>query len=151
MDIQFKGGWIVSLNNGETILEGEPVKGERTPWQQLIERTKSETFKDKNGVETPLKITGMRLQRHGITFTAMPHKMCNGYMAAYEVKKSFFGSISRDITIPGSGEQIYQGIGSVVDELVFLIWVPIAGAFDSPHVYQEVRPLHSCKIHTTLR
>jgi len=148
--MNMNGGWIASLNNGETAFEREVELGAKTSWQQLIDRLKTEKFPDKDGKINSLKIVALRLQRWGITFNAMPHKSCDGYMAVHEVKEEFFASMG---TAVGRSEKKYQGIGSVVEGQVYITWVQLEDPrlTGSLHVYQEVRNIDTCKIHTTLR
>lgn len=144
--INFQGGWIASLNNGETVYETPPVKGEMTSWQKLLERLRTEKFPDKNEKVVSLKMTGLRLQRGNLTITAMPQKMCDGYMTAYEVRKKFFASMGNR----SEGESISQAVGSIVGDTVFLTWLEINNSDGNVRIYQDERPLDSCKVHTTL-
>lgn len=121
-------GWIVSLSNGETILETAPIPGEITPWQKVLE------FLRENKDE---KMTGLRLAANGLLFHALPDKHCEGYFQARESVQFYYQRIKR----------LMQGIGSVVGDQVYITWVSIDG---NPYVYQEIRDLKSCQIHTTL-
>lgn len=119
-------GWIASLSDGTQAIEGPPVPGERTPWQQLITYTK----------ENDISITRLVLQRGDTTVIALPPKQCDGYFQASEVHKIMF----RDLDITR------QGIGSVVGDQVYITWID-----GQNHVFQDVRPLKDSIPHTTLR
>lgn len=119
-------GWIANLSDGSTVWETSPVPNEKTAWQKLIDRLHSEN----------LKITALRLQRGGTTIHAMPPKACEGYFQAYEVRKKLFREEISKV----------QGIGSLVNGLVFISWMDEGG-----NVWQEIRPLEGSKIHTTVR
>lgn len=141
MNMQFGGGWIASLSNGETVYETQPEEGKPTPWQGLIERTRNETHTTKNSeVEVPLTITMMRLQYGPLMVQAMPHQMCDGYFQAREALHVVYRNI--DVN--------KHGIGSVVGDNVFITWIEMTptGQF---YVKSEVRPLESCKVHTTVK
>lgn len=122
-------GWIANLSDGETYFEGTPQPGERTPWQQFL------TNIEKDGH----KITGLRLQRGGVNLHALPHKQTLGYYQAYELHKA----------LSTQADRRYQGIGSVIKLEginVVICWVD-----DQGNVWQDVRPLDSEIIHTTMR
>lgn len=127
-------GWIASLSSGETVRE-YPWRDLRTggmidtpppmsPWQALIERCKSDN----------LRITQLRLQRGGVTAVALYG--ADGYMAAYEDRSSALKhKVSR-----------VQGIGSVIRDYVFIIWMNDQGS-----VWQDVRKLSDVFVHTDMR
>jgi len=119
-------GWIATLSDGTTASEAPPVPGEMSSWQSLIQYTK-----DNN-----ISITRLVLQRGATRAVAMPPKECDGYFQAYEVKKILWRNINAKL----------QGIGSVVGDQVYITWID-----DTNTVTQDIRPLDSCKIHTTLR
>lgn len=119
--------WIANLSNGQTATEGEAQPGERLPWQQLLDFC----------ITNQIRITGLRLQVNGRMAAALPPKACDGYFFAHEVH------------MRGSNmEQQFhmQGIGSVIEDRVYIIWID-----DQGNVYTDVRELESCLIHTTLR
>jgi hypothetical protein len=119
-------GWIASLSNGETIWETPPEPGKKTAWQSLLDRLTKEN----------LKMTGLRVQRGGITLHALSPKMCDGYYHAYEI---------REIMWRG-GTETRQACGSVIGDMVLIFWID-----DGGNVWQDVRPLNSEKLHSTLR
>jgi len=116
-------GWIANLDSGETIFETPWEKGKSTPWRQLLERLKKEN----------LKITRMRLQMGGRTFHSTPR--AEGYFQAREVHQAMFSG----------REKLYYGIGSILGNKVYIVWVNEQG--DS---WQDIRPVEMVKIHTTL-
>lgn len=116
-------GWIASLNTGETVHE-EWIEGQESPWQALIKRVKS----------GEVRITQLRLQRGGVTLVALPN--VEGYVQASEVK--FSGNMKVQYT--------YQGIGSVIGDIVVLNWVN-----DYGQVWQDIRPLNSMLVHSTVQ
>jgi hypothetical protein len=119
-------GWIANLSNGLTAFEGEARPGETSAWQQLLAHIKKEG----------LKITGMRLQKAGLTLHALPNKACDGYYQAYEVRMNLIGEV----------RELRQGIGSVVSNKVIITW-----ADDSGNVWQEIRDLDDGeRVHSTL-
>lgn len=119
-------GWIASLSNGQTIFEGKALPGQPTAWQQFL------TYLNNNAIS----MTGLRLQKGGITIHALSHKQCDGYYHAHEVTRIVY----RDKVIHK------QGIGSVIGEMIYITWVD-----DNGNVWQDVRDLTGEKIHTTLR
>lgn len=130
-------GWIASLSDGNTAFEFEPKPGDRTSWQQLLQHCK----------ENDLKITMMRVQRNGVTQMTIPHKMCDGYFQAYEVRKKFFRGTGSN----PEPEKHYQGVGSVVGEQIFITWIALEPGEDGNiYTYQEIRDLSGSLIHTTL-
>src|SRR3990172_10021933 len=116
-------GWVASLSNGETVYEQSPIAEEPSSWQKLLQKLKSEN----------LKITQMRLQHGKNTVIAFPK--ADGYMQAYEIRKALFSGKSAQ----------YQGIGSVVGDLVFITWMNSTG-----ESWQDVRKLSEVDVHTTL-
>jgi hypothetical protein len=74
---------------------------------------------------------------------AMPHKACDGYFQAFEVRKQLF-----DTEAP---EELFRGIGSVVYDRVYITWVKmVQDPSGMVYSYQDVRSLESSRIHTTL-
>lgn len=122
-------GWMAALSNGETVKE-QPVAtpGDRTSWQKLLDRLTAEN----------LKIVGLCIRYLNTTVNALPPKACQGYYQARDQAITFFHG-----TQSGS---IRQGVGSVVGDKVYIIWLDDTGS-----VWADVRPLASEKIHTTLR
>jgi hypothetical protein len=121
-------GWIAVLSNGEAVKEEPPIPGEKTSWQKLIDRL----------YEEDLKMVGLQLRQLNVSVNALPPKACRGYYQAREARLAFYG-----------GADSYsnkQGVGSVVDDKVYIVWVDSSG-----NIYSDVRPLHDEKIHTTLR
>ena len=117
--------WIANFSNGSTAVEGKPIAGEITPWQGILKYMR----------ENQLKMTGIRLEVNDLIVYAMPYKMCDGYFHAYEIRKSMYSG----------GENRFQGIGSIVKDLVFINWVNLV----TNEVTQEVRTLEECRVHTT--
>lgn len=119
-------GWIASLSNGQTVFEEPPVPGEKSSWQKLLDRLAAEN----------LKITQLRLQHGGLVIVCDHHKKIQGYCMAYEALKIMFRET----------EQRFQGIGSVMNDMVFMTWTDGNG-----HVRQDIRPLSEMRVHTTLK
>jgi len=119
-------GWTATLSNGDTVWETEPVAGEKSAWQKLLDRLTQEN----------LKITSLRVQRGRLTLNALPAKKSDGYYHAYEKHMAMFSQT----------ELLRQGCGSVVGDKVFIQWIDTNG-----NVWADIRPLQSEKIHTTLR
>lgn len=124
--MSFSNGWIASLSSGETVFEEETVPGEKSAWQKLLDRLDNEG----------LKITQLRLRRGNLVVIGMNHKECDGYCAVYEVSKMIY----RDTV------SLKQGIGSIVNGNVYLTWIDADG-----NVRQDVRPLSTMEVHTTMR
>ena len=120
-------GWIANLSNGESVPEGSSEPGKRSPWQQLLKRVKD---------DNDINVSGLRLQSDGITLHALPPKQCDRYFHAYEVHRIMYRDVYRNL----------QGVGSIVDDLVFIAWVEKG----TGNVYLDVRPLEEIKVHTTL-
>ncbi len=146
-DIHKHQGWIIDLSDGNTMFEGQPQEGQPTPWQQALQYIRENpTFihkeEGKPDVEKSLFITRLRLQRHNVTLMSMPHKMVDGYFQAYEVEQLVY----RNIVITK------QGIGSIKDGTVFINWIArdVNPEVGMVYMWQEQRPLDSCKVHTTL-
>lgn len=118
--------WIASLSNGETVHETDSIKDELSSWQKLLMRCKADN----------LRIVQMRLQVAGRTFHAIPH--ADGYMCAYESRSSMRDHQTRTSQIMGS---VDARLG-----LVFITKVNEQG--DS---WQEVKPLGSLYVHSTIR
>jgi hypothetical protein len=118
---------MAQLSNGETYYESPTGEDEKSSWQQLLQHIKS----------SGISITGMSVVRGNIEVHAMPHKMCDGYLQAYEARVRWMRTETHRT----------QGVGSVVGDQVFITWVDLDGL----KVMQEVRPLDSCKVHTTLQ
>ena len=123
-------GWIASISDGTTQYEGKSVPGERTPWQKLLQACK----------DADVSITGLRLQRGGVTITALPHKMCDGYFQAREAVKIMYKNV--DI--------LKYGIGSVVGDQIYVVWLELKPADGAPYIYSDIRPLDQNRVHTTL-
>lgn len=102
------------------------MPGEKSAWQKLLDRLTAEN----------LRMTGLRVQRGGVTVCALPTKQCDGYYQAYELRKVMF----RD-----NGDH-RQACGSVVGDQVFIFWIDEGG-----NLWQDIRPLESERPHTTLR
>lgn len=117
-------GWIASLSTGETVFEYQATRGELSAWQKLLQRCRTDN----------VRITQMRLQRGGITVTGIPN--ASGYFQAYEIK----------ISNNTRQQVIYQGIGSVTGDHVFITWINEQG-----DVFQDVRPLGEVWVHTDQR
>ena len=139
-------GWVANLSNGYNVFEGQPQPGERTPWQQFIDYIQSNQTYEKDVWDEksqsyrkllmPVFITRMHLVWAGRTAITLPYKQCDGYYQATEVQKSVLTGAERRL----------RGIGSVVGENVFIIWVDENG-----EVIQDVRTLQDSRPHTTLR
>jgi len=119
-------GWMAQLSNGEQLYE-QPSTDEGSSWQKLLEYIKT----------SEITVTGLSVVRGNIEIHAMPHKMCDGYMQAYEVTVRWMRTEMHKT----------QGVGSVVGDQVFVTWVDMNGLT----VKQDVRPLDSCKVHTTIQ
>lgn len=119
-------GWIASLSDGRTVLETEPVPGEMTSWQKLLDFVRNSN----------VSITALRLQRGPLLFHTINNKKADGYFQAYEVQKILFSG----------KERLLQGIGAIIDEQVYITWVDL----QEPYIFQDIRPLSSCDIHTTM-
>jgi|SRR3990172_9852914 len=123
MDETFTG-WLASLSNGETVLEGEWIEGESSPWRKLLKR-----LKDDN-----LTITQLRLQRGGVTVVCIPKSI--GYVQASE----------ETFTVFSKTRTYYQGVGSILNDLVFMNWVN-----DYGEIKQAVYSLDKMYLHSTLQ
>lgn len=146
-DIHKFQGWIADLSNGQTAFEGGVEEGQPSPWQKLLQHLKDNptfTFKekDKPDVEKDLYITRLRLQRHNVTLMSMNQKDVEGYFQAYEVEQLVY----RNIVVHK------QGIGSIKNGTVFINWIArdVNPEVGMVYMWQDERPLDSCKIHTTL-
>ena len=107
--------WIASMSDGSTIIEKwEP--GKASPWIRL-----KRLCKEKN-----LKITQLRLQVNGKTYTAV--KGADGYFQAYFV--------SQDV---GGKQTTRRGIGYVDNSHLHILWVDDK----TNDVWCEVRGLES--------
>lgn len=132
-------GWIAYLSNGDTVPEGNPVPGERTPWQKLLQKCRDEN----------IEINRMSLVVNGVQLMSLPQKQCDGFFQAKEVRKHWFESMGED----AKTEEIrLQGIGSVIGDQVYITWVNLTRKEHViAYITPDVRPLESCKIHTTLQ
>lgn len=123
--------WKANLSNGEALVEGKVLSGERTPWQKLLNHCKV----------NDLKLTGLQLEVGDIVVTAMPHKMCDGYFHAYEALRIMF----RDQVIHR------QGVGSIIGDKVYITWIDLNMSPDGKYnIHHDIRPLSEVKIHTTV-
>lgn len=129
--------WIANLSNGETLTEGEVIAGERTPWQKLLAYMR----------HNDLKMTALRLSVGNVSVEAMPHKLCDGYFHAYEAKKRFYGSPDR---LEEIGTSTSQGVGSVIGDKVYITWIDLKPTRHMYTLHQEIRPLSTMRIHTTI-
>ncbi|MHC4542938.1 MAG: hypothetical protein ACYSYL_00225 [Planctomycetota bacterium] len=118
-------GWIASLNDGNTVFESEPVPGQISPWQALLQHCRS----------GQASITQLQLQRGGTTVVAVTRRnsFVRGYFHAREARMSNVHRTTVDV----------QGIGTVIGDLVFITWLNQQG-----QVWQDVRPLQQMRIHT---
>ncbi len=143
-DIHNFQGWIADLSDGTTTFEGQPVAGEPSPWQKFLQHLRDNPTYLRKAEEgpKPLFITRLRLQRHNVTLMSMPHKMVDGYFHAYEVEQLVY----RNITV------FKQGIGSIKGGTVFINWIArdVNPEVGMVYMWQDERPLDSCKVHTTL-
>lgn len=131
-------GWIAFLSNGQTIPETPPVPGEATAWQKLLQMLRE---------DDDLQMTRLSLVCRGVQLMSMPLKQCDGFFHAYEVKKHFFESMGEN----KMEELHFQGIGSVIGDQVFIQWVNISPKEHViAYITSEIRPLDTCKIHTTI-
>lgn len=128
-------GWVANALPDQTFLEKPPREGKKSSWQQLLDLVRT----------GEVVLTGLRMQRHGLTFHTLPVKQCDGYFQAYEVRKKFYGSMGKH----GQPEQVFQGVGSVVGDQVFITWVNISPR-SYPFIYQDVRSLKESILHTTM-
>jgi len=118
--------WIADLDDGTTVFEKPAEPGKRSTWQTLRHRV----------LNNEVQISMLRLQRDGVTVSAIPAKHCDGYFQAYEAQMWMFQDKQRHI----------QGIGSVLGDKVFITWMDVS----KPYMWQEVRKLSTCKVHTTV-
>jgi hypothetical protein len=114
--------WIANLSDGSVITEG--------PWKKLLINCK----------EKDIKITGLRLGVGGTLVTALSNKECDGYFQAYELITFMYHPENR---------RSRQGIGSVVGDKVYITWLE-EGENRLIYATQDVRPLESCLVATTL-
>lgn len=130
-------GWIAYLSTGETIPETPNIAGDYSSWQKLLKRCRDDN----------IEIKRMSLVMRDVQLMSLPHKQCDGYFQAYEIRKNLFESTGN----PTIEEIRSQGIGSIVGEQVFIQWINIT---PKEHVIacitSEIRTLKSCIIHTTL-
>jgi hypothetical protein len=142
--MNMQGGWIASLSDGSTVLETPPVEGEHSAWQKLLERCRTEFIHvvDAEGrsVVMPLRVTMLRLQYGPVTIMALPNNRCDGYFQAREVHRIMYRDFYMNL----------HGVGSVIDDQVYITWLEITpeGQF---YIRNDVRPLETCKVHTTLK
>lgn len=130
-------GWIAFLSDGSSVPETKPVAGKRTPWQLLLQKCRDEN----------IHINRMTLVFNNVQIMSINKKQCDGYFQAREIRKDFFRSMGLD----GKKEVLFQGIGSVIGDLVFITWFTIHPKTNiTAYISTEVRPLESCIIHTTL-
>lgn len=139
------GGWIANLSDGSTVIETEPIPGELSPWQKLLQRCREEKHVVKGEVtgkdiEVSLAITGLQLQYGPITIMAMPNKECDGYFQAREVHRIIW----RDVYLH------MHGVGSVIEDKVYITWIQTTKD-GQINIRSDVRPLETCKVHTTLQ
>ncbi|RLG36307.1 MAG: hypothetical protein DRN91_08285 [Candidatus Alkanophagales archaeon] len=104
-------GWIASLSNGETVFE-EWIPGQPSPWLRLLQRLEEEG----------LAVTQLRLQVRGRTYCCIPH--ADAYFQAHRTSMSLYGK----------QRGFLRGIGSVVGDTVYILWVNEQG-----DCWQEVR------------
>lgn len=119
-------GWMAQLSNGEILYETPPMETDMSTWQKLLRHLKSSN----------ISITRLSVVRGSIEAFAMPPKMCEGYFQAYEDHLALFRN---KMTLQ------MQGVGSIVGDQVFITWITIDGL----QVRGDVRPLDSCRVHTT--
>lgn len=125
-------GWLVNLSDGALIMETPNIDGERTSWQKLLQVLR----------DTPtLKITGLRIQHHGITLTSVSHKEVDGFFQGRETWQSWADTRKGEL-----GNRQWQGIGVVVGDTIFCTWIDL----DSAEIRQSLRQLDADRIHTTL-
>lgn len=122
---EFHGGWIASLSNGETVYETNPIPNDLSPWRKLIERCKNEK----------IRVTALKIRRGDVVLSALPVKQCQGYYHAYEATKSLFTG----------KESLKQGIGAVVGDKVYIIWISTEG-----EITQEIRSVEVSMAHIIL-
>jgi hypothetical protein len=122
---EFHGGWIANLSNGETVYETDPIPNDISSWRKLIGKCK-----DNN-----LKITSLKIRRGDVVLSALPQKQCEGYYHAYEATKSLFTG----------KESLKQGIGAVVGDKVYIIWISTEG-----EITQEIRSVEVSMPHIIL-
>lgn len=127
---QITGGWVANLSDGSNAHETEPVAGEKSPWQQLLQRCRE---------DEELRMTGLGLHYGPISIMAMPKQMCDGYFQAREVHEIVY----RQAVLHR------HGVGSVVGDMVYINWIEFAET-GQVKIYSEVRPLETCRIHTTM-
>jgi hypothetical protein len=117
--------WIATLSNGERANETNPIPNELSPWQKLLQRCTQEN----------VRITHLELKLGQTSVGSL--RNAEGYFQAYE-------------TISGVNTKqhsTYQGIGSVIGDKVYIVWVSL----DGRTVWQDARPLNNLYVHTDLR
>ena len=126
-------GWIADLSDGTQRFESAPVPQEKSSWQKLLDELE----------EKGLEITRLTLVRKGHIVHSLPRKMLDGHIQIYEIHKLFWGGMGEN----ADEQRLSQGIGSVVGEDVFLNLIDLTTGV----IYQDVRPLKSCAVHSTMR
>jgi len=117
--------WTALLSSGETVHEENPIPGEPTSWQKLISRLDEEH----------LTMTGLELNHNGRSVLCPSN--AEGYFQAREKVEDALHHINL---------RNYRGVGIVEGDTVRITWIDDAAQFT-----EEVRPLASMKMHTTLR
>jgi hypothetical protein len=123
-------GWIANLSDGSTRTQTPDIDGQPSAWQKLLAELRG---------NDDLEMTGLQLVHGDIKIHAKTGKDVDGYFHAYEqVLRNFYNSAVGRVTE-------YQGIGSIKDGVTFITWIDEEGK-----IFHEIRPLDSCKVHTTL-
>lgn len=124
-------GWSANLSDGTVVNESDKHAGQKSPWQTLL------GYCRKNNI----KITGLRLAIRDFSVTALPQKLCDGYIQLRKYAEYVYQKKKMN----------WQGIGSVIEDKVYITWIDIDAAQHGRYqTYQEVIPLSEVKVHTTL-
>jgi len=119
-------GWIASLSTGETVLETPDVPGEKSAWQKLCAWC----------YENKVHLTQLRLQLGTVNLIGLSQKQAQGYCQLWSVQRNLI-----------TGQQLLsRGLGSVVGDQVYIIWVAQDG-----QTSLEIVPLPDMRMHCILR
>ena len=122
--------WVAALSNHLTYGEEETPQGEQTAWRKLL----SDLRETDHTV-----IEDLKLRVRDTVVSCLPPNECDGYFQAYQ-KISF---------IQSHKERNMQGIGYVLGDKVHITW--LEDVLEGPViVWQDVRDLDSCRVHTIL-
>lgn len=121
-------GWIAFLSNGDVAHEQPPVEGERSSWQKLLQRCEEEDIE--------IRRLSLVVNPANIQIMSLPHKQRDGFYQAKEVRRHWFKDSDKAVTL------LFQGIGSIVDDKVFITWVSLnSKEHVDAYITHDVRPL----------